>query len=533
MTRKSSHDDEVDASCWCCCCYLGIHNPFEGWCDAIMDCIEACCEPVRSCIVGLCGAFAYFWWYVGWLVYHLAALGYIGVFILIVVYTYMCTKTSFKCEDESAGKCSAESKDPIADAWTPEFIVQLATTLGCVGCIVTTVYVTGICSGYFDQPFDKSTLHVENTLWMTCKHALKYFWVGFITATGFVLRPSGFDSSSYGDPMFMCYNDQIGGFLWGSITVQDMSQFGSFIFLVLTGFMILNFCLMSCKRSARCLCIECHCFTDGCYNVLCWCAMVPIWIGVPIAIVFQASAFFMNFLSPNNAVLALMATSDIGFCLMYVCAHAAPEGSRAREQYEKQKANQATGSGVETAPIVRKKVVPTPQITQRRPVRPSGGMRIGGGSIRPGRGPITRQFVRDGQGNQYRQTAQDDPEYRDTYEMDPSDLAGEVIDRYGENIVQRYDDMSVGYDGGDASGYGDADGGMSVNINIDEDAVKSGINAAGKLLKQMNKNGDEDQDQAEEDHEEDHGEEQDGADDGGAAEDAGAGIEDGGGWTGE
>lgn len=348
MTRQSSHtvttydDDEVDASCWLCCCYIGCSNPFEGCCDAILDCIEACCEPVTSCIKSVCGGFAYIWFTFGWMLQYLATLGYIGALGYVCYYAFTCTGATFTC-DKATGKCSADGLDPIEGAWTPDMIAKLCTAVSLALVIISQVYILGICGGYFDQPFDKSSLKIEHSLWMTCKHMLKYLCLLPITATSFILK-SGLDAESYGNSMGMCYNNQLGGFLWGALEVATMAQVGSYLFIALVTVMVTCFCMMSCKKSARCLCIECHCFTEGCYEFLCWGAIAPIWIGVPIGIVFAASAFMLHFMSLGNAIPALMLVADFGYMLQYICAYAAPEGSRARRQFEEAKENQRTGN---------------------------------------------------------------------------------------------------------------------------------------------------------------------------------------------
>lgn len=355
MTRQNSHSvtaDEPDATCRFCCCDVGCHNPCEGCCDyitdCIWDCVEACCDPIKSCIKSLCGGFAYIWYTFGWVLQYLATLGYTVVFGFVCYYAFTCKGTSFTC-DKATNTCSSDGKDPIDGAWTPDLIAQLCCVGALCGLVLSQTYILGICGGYFDQPFDKSTLKIEHSLWMTCKHVLKYFWILPITATSFVLK-SGLDANDYGNYMGMCYNNQLGGFLWGTAEVATMAQIGSYAFLGFAAIMVTSFGCMRCAKSARFLCIECHCFTEGCYEVLCWGAISPIWIGVPAGIVFQVSAFFITFMSPGNAIIALMAVSDFGYMLQYICAYAAPEGSRARRQYEDSMENQETGN--EAKPMV-------------------------------------------------------------------------------------------------------------------------------------------------------------------------------------
>lgn len=517
MTRKKNDEELDEVDCNICCCDVDCHNPCDGCCDYCQDKIIECCEPCTSCVKSMCAGFANIWYNVGWILQYLAVLACIGVWGYIVYYTFTCTKTNFTCDDNK--KCTAEGKDPIEGAWTPELIVQITTLLSYIGYILTSVYVLGIMSGYFDQPFDKSSLKIEKRVWQTCKHMLKYFMVLPITATGFLLKPSGF-SDENGSPMGMCYNNQLGNFLWGSMEVETMSQVGSFLFLVLFAILILNFCLMSCAREASFLCMTCTCFSEGCYQILCWAAVFVIWIGTPLAIVFQVSAYFVNFISPNNAVLALIAVSDVGYFLQLICAFAAPEDSWARRQYLEQKENQKTGSGVESTPINDR--------PSGGPVSQGGysGGGYGGGSLGPTRGRDRR----------YEQAPQNDPE-------DPAFIDSECIGYHVSSAINDHYDQSGGYGGGNgyfpgnAGGEGDGNcdndgdfgggenyggygggnennggsgGGMNVNINADLGAMGKEMNKAYKQYNKANKKNKDEQDEEQDSNEEDQDENDDG-----------------------
>lgn len=343
--RKNSNSGDLEeVDCAICCCDVDCHNPLDGCCDAIHDWVVECCEPCTRCISSACSKFAYIWYIFGCFVQYLAFIAYIGVQGYVCYYAFTCTGTTFTCDEKK--ECTAAGKDPIEGAWTPDMLTQLCTVAATALLLISQVWIQGICSGYFNQPFDKSEDDdsIEHTLWMTIKHVFKYMMLLPITSTSFILR-KGIEGQ-----MGMCYNNQLGNFLWGALDAATMAQVGCYTFLALIAILIVSFFCMSCAKSASCLCMECHCFSEEWYRILCWGAITPIWVGVPIGIVFQVSAFFIDFLSPGNAVLALMVVADFGYFLQYICAYAAPEGSRARRKFEEAKENQATGS--ENAPMV-------------------------------------------------------------------------------------------------------------------------------------------------------------------------------------
>lgn len=429
MTRRNSHrnshqDEEPDAACMLCCIEVGCHNPFEGCCDAILGCIKACCKPVTDCITSLCEGFAFIWYTFAWILEYVCTLAYLGMFGYICYYAFSCTGTTFSCPD---GKCEASGKEPLDDAWTPEMIDKLVTVGAFVCLLITAVYTLGIPSGYFDQPFDKSNLKIEHTLWASCQHALKYVYVLPIVATGFNYDPQELDSSEYGNFMLMCYNDQVGKFLWGMLDVQGMSQFGSYAFVALIAILFTMFCMMSCSKKATFLCMECTCFSPGCYYWLCWVANAVIWIGAPLAIVAGVSAFFMTFFSYSNAVLALMAAADFGYFLQWICAFAAPEGSYAHRMYVQQQKNLQTGKGGSGS--------------EKKPITGGISNREAGG--RPSRNGPTQ--TRKSRGHEY-ERANRDEEDLDSVEVSVNEDDCRVSDV--EDPVQQNDEPSGSAGGG-------------------------------------------------------------------------------------
>lgn len=474
MTRRNSHrnshqDEEPDASFMLCCIEVGCHNPFEGCCDAIMGCIRACCKPVTDCITSVCEGFAFIWYTFAWILEYVCTLAYLGMFGFICYYAFSCTGTTFSCPD---GKCTASGKEPLEDVWTPEMIDKLVTAGAFVGVLFTAVYTLGIPAGYFDQPFDKSNLKIEHTLWASCQHVLKYMFVLPIVATGFNYNPQELLTSKYGNFMMMCYNDQVGKFLWGMLDVQGMSQFGSFVFVALIAILLSMFCMMSCSKKATFLCMECTCFSPGCYYWLCWVANGVIWIGAPLAIVSGVSAFFMTFFSYSNAVLALMAAADFGYFLQWICAFAAPEGSYAHRMYVQQQKNLQTGnsgSGSENRSLNGRGSTRTS--TGRISTRDAGGRpsRNGPTQTRKRRGQKYEQARKEEEEDPYSvEVCVDEPEERVTDEEDPdqpnnggyeSGSAGGGVNINCENALETVNNF--------------VDGAMSAAEQYGPDAIKA------------------------------------------------------------